>query len=137
MEEGRNWKRKSNKNLARRLEKSNLKPKTSRLGGGLGAFGGDLGKKNGQEAVLADLGRFWTGAGCSKWRQDASRWGLAGHLEADWGVILAILEGLGGRSLQKWPKYRNEHFSVLATFSGLGGSGWRLLGLPWAILART
>ena len=56
MEKGRNWKRKSNKNLPRKLEKSTLKPKTSRLGGGLGALGGDLGKKNGQEAVLADLG---------------------------------------------------------------------------------
>ena len=56
MEKGRNWKRKSNKNLPRKLEKATLKPKTSRLGEGLGALGGDLGKKNGQEAVLADLG---------------------------------------------------------------------------------
>ena len=32
--------------------------------------------------------------------------------------------------MQKWLKYKNEHhYSVLATFSGLGGSGWRLSGL--------
>ena len=44
------------------------------LGEGLGALGGDLGKKNVQEAVLADLGRFWTGAGCPKWWQDGRTW---------------------------------------------------------------
>ena len=43
-------------------------------GGCLGAPGGDLGKKNGQEAVLADFGRFGTGAGCPKWRQDGRTW---------------------------------------------------------------
>ena len=32
-----------------------LKAKKSMLGGGLGALVGDLGKKNGQEAVLADF----------------------------------------------------------------------------------
>ena len=33
------------------------------------------------------------------------------------------------RSLEKRPKCKNEqHYSVLATFWGLGGSGWRLLG---------
>ena len=26
-----------------------------------------------------------------RWLQDAPRWGLSGHLEADWGVILDIL----------------------------------------------
>ena len=30
-----------------------------------------------------------------RWRQDGLGWGLSGHLEADWGVILAILGGLG------------------------------------------
>ena len=72
-------------------------------GGGLGAPGGDLGKKNGQEAVLADFGEFGTGAGCPKWRQDGRtwrqedgpRWGSSGHLEADWVVILDILGVLG------------------------------------------
>ena len=95
--------------MLRILEKSIPKAKKSMPGGGLGALGGDLGKENVQEAVLADLGRFWTGAGCPKWRQeaelgakmrprwrqDAPRWGLSGHLEADWGVILGILEVLG------------------------------------------
>ena len=43
-----------------------------------------------------------------------------------------------GRSLQKWLKCKNEHhYGVLATFSSLGGSGWRLLGLSWGILARS
>ena len=33
------------------------------------------------------------------------------------------------RSLEKWPKCKIEqHYSVLATFWGLGGSRWRLLG---------
>ena len=30
-----------------------------------------------------------------RWRQDGPRWGLSGHLEADWRVILAILGVLG------------------------------------------
>ena len=51
-----------------------MKAKKSMPGGGLGAPGGDLGKKNGQEAVLADFGRFGTGAGCPKWRQDGRTW---------------------------------------------------------------
>ena len=55
---------------ARKLEKSTLKAKKSMPGGGLGAIGGDLGKKSVQETVLADFGRFWTGRGCPKWRQD-------------------------------------------------------------------
>ena len=63
MEKG---KRKSKENLPRRLEKSTVKAKKSMPRGGLGALGGDLGKKNGQEAVLADFGRFGTCAGCPK-----------------------------------------------------------------------
>ena len=40
--------------------------------------------------------------------------------------------------MQKWPKCKNEHhYGVPATFSGVGGSGWRLLGLSWGILARS
>ena len=30
-----------------------------------------------------------------RWRQDAPRWGLSGHLEADWRVIFGILAVLG------------------------------------------
>ena len=95
--------------MLRILEKSIPKAKKSMPGGGLERLGGDLEKENVQEAVLADLGRFWTGAGCPKWRQDGRpwrqdgakraprcpRWGLSGHLEADWGVILGILGVLG------------------------------------------
>ena len=29
-----------------------------------------------------------------RWRQDGLRWGLSGHLEAYWGVILSILGGV-------------------------------------------
>ena len=64
------------------------------LGGGLGALGGDLGKKNGQEAVLADFGRFWTGAGCPKWRQDGRTWRQDGGKIAQDGACLAILRPL-------------------------------------------
>ena len=40
--------------------------------------------------------------------------------------------------MQKWSKCKNEHpYGVLATFSGLGASGWTLLGLSWGILARS
>ena len=43
-------------------------------GGCLGALGGDLGKKNGQEAVLAEFGRFWTGSDRPKSRPNGARW---------------------------------------------------------------
>ena len=63
-----------------------------------------------------------------------------GRQDVQDGTCLAILRPIGesswafwkswGRFLQKWLKYENEHhYSVLATFSGLGGSGWRLSGL--------
>ena len=37
----------------------------------------------------------------ARWRQDGPRWGLAGHLEATWGIILVILGGLGGDLCKK------------------------------------
>ena len=155
-EKGRNWNRKSLKNVPRKLEKSTLKAKKSMPGGGLGAPWGDLGKKNGQEAVLADFGRFGTGAGCLKngkmaelgakmgprWRQDDPRWGLAGHLEATWGLILAVLGGLGsdlqknGRSV----KTNNApwfwlHFGDLGGLvGGSWGVFWAISGISWALL---
>ena len=137
------------KNLSRKRGKSTLKAKKSMLGGGLGPLGGDLGKKNGQEAVLGDFGQARDAQIGSKmgelgakmehrWRQDGLRWGLSGHLEADWGSYLEHFGGSCGRSLQTWPKCKNEHhYGVLATFSGLGGSCWRLLGLSWGVLARS
>ena len=84
MEKARNWKQKSKKNPPRQVEKWIPKAGKSRPGGGLGGLGGDLWKKNVQEAVLADFGRFWT-----------ARQGLAGHLEAILGAILGIFGGLG------------------------------------------
>ena len=114
------------------------------LGGGLGALGGDLVKKNGQEAVLADFGRFGIGAGCPNWQQDgrtwrqdggymAPRWPKVGLVWPSWsqlGSYLEHFEKSWGRFLQTWPKCKNEHhYGVLATFAGLGGACWRLLGL--------
>ena len=43
---------------------------------------------------------------------------------AKMAILRPIVELSWARSLQKWPKYKNEHhYGVLATFSGLGG-GW-------------
>ena len=64
-------------------------------GGGLEALGGDLGKKKVQEAVLADLGRFGTGAGCPKWQQDGRTWRQDGAKMAQDGACLAILRPTG------------------------------------------
>ena len=84
----------------------------------------------------------------TRWPNLAPRWGQDGAKMPQDGACLAILRPIGelswafwgswGRSLQKWPEYKNEHHSsVLATFSGLGGSGWRLSELSWGILARS
>ena len=106
-----------------------MEPETMKfeVGRGLGGLGSDLGTKIALEAVLADFGRFGTGAGRPKWRQDGRTWRQDGpswapdrHLEASWGAILAILKGLGadfgknGRHVKMsitiafWP-----HFGVL------------------------
>ena len=79
-----------------------------------GASWGDLGAILGRSwGVLAlcwgILGSSWGGLGASwvalfgkvgarmgpRWRQDDPRWGLGGHLEANWGAILGTLGGLG------------------------------------------
>ena len=67
-----------------------------------------------------------------RWRQDGPRWGLAGHLEATWGVILSILGGLGGDLCKKG---RSIKMSTTMAFwlqngdlGGLGECTWRLLG---------
>ena len=36
-----------------------------------------------------------------RWRQDDPRWGLGGHLEANWGAILGTFGGLGGDLCKK------------------------------------
>ena len=83
----------------------------------------------------------------ARWPNLAPRCEVGGKM-AQAGAYLAILRPIGrhlghfgrswGRFSQKWPKCKNEHhYGVLATFSGLGGSGWRLLGLSWGILARS
>ena len=97
---------------------------------------------------MADFRRFWTGAGCPKWRQDGRTWRQDGANMAQDGACLAILRPIGkylwhfwgswGRSLQKWPKCKSEHhYGVLATFSGLGESCWKPWGLSWKVLARS
>ena len=53
-------------------------------------FGQARGAQNGDK--MAELGAKMG----PRWRQDAPRWGLSGHLEADWGVIFGILGDLGG-----------------------------------------
>ena len=79
-------------------------------GGGLGALGCDLEGKMSKRLswpIWADFGQARDAQNGDKmaelgakmgprWRQDAPRWGLSGHLEADWGVIFGILGGLGG-----------------------------------------
>ena len=81
-----------------------------------------------------------------RWRQDDPRWGLSGHLEADWGVILGILGEFGsdlcrnGRSVKMSTTMEFWlHFRVLGGLVGGSwgylGASWREVGLSWAILA--
>ena len=83
-----------------------------------------------------------------KMGQDGRTWRQDGAKMLQEGACLAILRPIGELSSAFWgvlgaifaemAKYKNEHhYSVLATFSGLGGSGWRLSGLSWGILARS
>ena len=69
----------------------------------------------------------------------APRWSQDGAKILQVGAKMVILRPFGElfgtfwwsweRSLEKWPKCKNEQpSSVLATFWSLGGSGWRLLG---------
>ena len=71
-------------------------------------------------------------------QDDAPRWGLSGHLEVDWGLILSILGGLGGDLCRNGRSIKMSialafwlHFRVLG---GLAGGSWRL---SWGILARS
>ena len=84
-------------------------------------------QKSGKMAELgAKMGPRWPKMGLV-WPSCCRLGSYLGHFGTSWG-----------RSLQKWPKYKNEHYyGVLATFSGLGESGWRLLGRSWGILARS
>ena len=72
-----------------------------------------------------------------RWRQDGSRWACLAILKPIGSYLEHFGESWGG-TWQTWPKCKNEyHYGVLATFSGLGGSCWRLLGLSWGVLARS
>ena len=67
-----------------------------------------------------------------RWRQDSPRWGLAGRLEATWGVILRILGGLGGGLCKQGRSIKMSTAMAFGLQNGdLGGLGectWRLLG---------
>ena len=88
--------------------------------------------------VLATRGRTKEG----KSRHDGPKMGhdsaKMGHDSAKMAILGSVWELFGwswdhlwslfSRSLEKWPKCKNEqHYSVLAAFWGLGWSGWRLL----------
>ena len=71
----------------------------------------------------------------------APRWGLAGHLEATWGVTFAILGGFGsdlckkGRSIKMTTTMAFRlHFRDLGVLGSVLGGCWRLL---WAILVTS
>ena len=98
--------------------------------------------------IWADFGQARDAQNGDKMAELGAKMGPRWRQDVQDGACLAILRPIGesswafwgswGRSLQKWLKYKNEHhYSVLATFSGLGGSGWRLSGLSWGILARS
>ena len=73
------------------------------LGGGLGALGGDLGKKNGQDAVLVDFGQARVAENGGKMAELGAKMGSRWRQD---GACLAILRPVG---------------SYLEHFGGLGG----------------
>ena len=95
--------------------------------------------------ILADLGQARDAHNGSKMAEFSAklgpRWpkmGLVWPSSGREGSYLGYFRGSWGRSLQKWPKCKNEHhYGVLATFSGLGGSCWKPWGLSWKVLARS
>ena len=79
-------------------------------------------------------------------RQDAPRWVLSGHLEADWGVILGILGSLGGDLCRNGRSVKMSttmafwlHFRVLGglvgSLGGYLGRSWPEVGVSWALFA--
>ena len=62
-----------------------------------------------------------------RWRQDGLRCSLSGQLDADWGVILGILVGLGGDLCRNGRSVKmSTTMAFWLHFRVLGGSGWRL-----------
>ena len=114
-------------------------------------MGATLGRKMSKRLswpIWADFGQARDAQNGDKMAELGAKMGPRWRQDVQDGACLAILRPIGesswafwgswGRSFQKWLKYKNEHhYSVLATFSGLGGSGWRLSGLSWGILARS
>ena len=102
--------------------------------------------------ILADLGQARDAQNGGKMAElggkRGPRWGLSGHLEADWAVILSILGSLegdlcrNGRSVKmNTPMAFWLHFRVLGRLVGGSwgylGASWREVGLSWAILASS
>ena len=110
--------------------KSTPKLEKSKSGGGLGGYGSELGTKNLPKAVLADFGQFWPGSDRPKSRPNGARWcQLGAKISRPFGKLFDHFWWSWERSCEKGPKRKNEqHYSGLATFWGLGMSGWRLLG---------
>ena len=76
-----------------------------------------------------------------RWRQDGPRWGLSGHLEADWGVILGVSGGLGGDPGRNGRMKMSTtiafwlHFRILGGLVGCSwGVFWAILFISWALL---
>ena len=90
----------------------------------LADFGQALGAQDGGK--MAEMGAKME----HRWRQDGLRWGLSGHLEADWGVILSILGSLAGDIC------RHGRSVKMATTMHIFGSWGILLEALEAILER-
>ena len=103
--------------------------------------------------ILADLGQARDAQNGGKiaelgakmgprWRQDGLRCSLSGQLDADWGVILGILVGLGGDLCRNGRSVKMSttmafwlHFRVLGGLvGGSKGQSWGILARSWAIL---
>ena len=86
--------------------------------------------------ILLNFGRARMDQNLAQVGQDsanlAPRASKLGPRWPSWGHVGSFFEHFWWsweQSLEKWPKCKNEqHYSVLATFWGLRGSGWRLLG---------
>ena len=100
-------------------------------------------------AVLADFCKFWTGAGCPKWRQDGRTWRQEGaKMTPRWpkmGLVWPTWHHFGehfGPFLKSWGRkaryqktIKNHWFlKLFGVLGGLVGGSW---GVFWAILATS
>ena len=123
------------------VAKSSPNPSKIMLLAALGCSWGVLGRLGpvlGHLGVI--LGRSWGGLGA--WGQDDPRWGLGGHLEANWGTILGTFGGLGGDLCKKSRSVKTTNppsLLVLFEVSGVSlealvgylGRSWPQVGRSW------